>query len=410
MGSDSIFQRGFLGYRKKDVDEKFDSIKKDFLAEKEKLEQEKEQLVEEIAELTQKQNELKVIQEQIEQSYSELEQKNELLSETNSRLSERDECYEEVAKSVTSIMSLTQRTSEKMYEDAIEKKNLVASIAFETAGKVVGIRQEVVDIRKSLDKQYNELQMRLDSVDAIITSAVSNLVTIKNEILDASIGTPGNVQEEIDQLLQYAQNSIGVDPSSRYRIPEIGRYSTTLITDSAAKVMDSRNATYNNVTGNTAQLRNKSLDSFFANTKLEGIQKENPSDSVVPNDFSGDPEWFTSSPLINMLGNSENEIIMDEEVSPIEEPAESFRQKIDNLVCESDSGSERNYYEPEKIYTARDFNIETENIYSLNTKRHSSDDKGASDRLKPVSDRMSQSVTHRKHSAKKVKVKIRRKR
>jgi len=324
MSSDnSSFQFGLFGYSKKDVELKFDLLREQYESERDVLLNEKFELEKNVEELRKKEIEF---------------------NEKNSR-------FEEVERSVSSIMGVTQRASERVFEEANSQKHQVAEIVSETADQIAGLRQEISDVRNNMNRVIDELQERLNTVDKALVSSVSRLVSVKNDVLNKS-SSPLDIKLEVERLLNIAGRDIDITPGFSGSTPSVGQTGANMISESAAKVMNSRHNAYYGLASDRTEdniselveqvnyqlaeatadddMLEKSqgfLNSSEAFESVENDSEENEANDVDSADISvaaemesnndyglldiepaesvpisvvfSDPDWFTSSPLIS---------------------------------------------------------------------------------------------------------------
>lgn len=297
---ESRFQFGLFGYSKKDVDLQFDSMREEFFKEKENLISEKEELQKTIRELRRKEAELE----------------------------KRNEEFNEVERSVSSIMSVTQRASDKLYEDATLQRQKIADIASNTAQEIAKLRQDIINVRQNMNGVLGELQNRLDIIDKTLTGTVSNLISVKNEVLNNSVSSAADIQNEVDQLLKLASKDIDILPVSKYKVPDLGQYSSSLITSSAAKVMNSRMNAYNGVASDaTADDMINEIDSIakaVENTDPTPLINSTPTRFESISSDKDEDEDETKAEVIEMPESTQYE----DEPDPVTVPEERHEPQV----------------------------------------------------------------------------------
>lgn len=213
------FQFGLFGYNKKDVDVRFDAMREEF-------DREKAQMAAEQESLNAKIRELKLNSEE---------------------LNKRNEEFEEVEKSVFSIMNVTQRAGERIQEETKLQRDRIVEVATNSAQEIANVRQEIMSVRENMNDVLSKLQNRLDTINDSLTGTVNALVSVKHDILSDKISSAADIQNEVDQLLRLAESGGVSRRNPVYKVPQMGDFSKTLISNSAQKVMNSRQKAYEGI-------------------------------------------------------------------------------------------------------------------------------------------------------------------
>lgn len=300
---ESRFQFGLFGYSKKDVDLQFDNMREEFFKEKENLISEKEELMKTIRDLRIKEAELE----------------------------KRNDEFNEVERSVSSIMSVTQRASDKMYEDASLQRQKIADIASDTAQEIARLRQDILNVRQNMNGVLGELQNRLDIIDKTLTGTVSSLVSVKNEVLNNTVSSAADIQNEVDQLLKLASKDIDILPVSKYKVPDLGQYSSSLITSSAAKVMNSRMNAYNGIASDATA--DDMIDEIDSIARAVENTDPTPPAPVRDIDLESKPTVFEAVPAADTQEKEKDE----EEITDTEETTEETTENAPEVVPASSS-------------------------------------------------------------------------
>ncbi|MBQ6569161.1 MAG: hypothetical protein IJL87_02785 [Clostridia bacterium] len=326
--NNDFFQFGLFGYSKKDVELKFDMLREQFSREREALIEEKRSLEKDVAELREKESEFM----------------------------EKNERFEEVERSVSSIMSVTQRASEKVFDEAQSQREVVAGVVSDAADQIVSLRNDIVSVRENMNKALGELQDRLDTIDKTLVSSVTRLVSVKHDVLKSG-SSAADIHNEVERLLELASRNMDITTSTgQYRVPTLGQFGASLVSESAAKVVNSRKNAYYGVADDdtagelgslvkevdyqlaeaTAKGTRKNGSGFLNNVGADAPDEENApttglldsaadASKVVPEPIvaaalSDEPDWFTASPLISKKASAK--------VVPVRETRKSSTSKV----------------------------------------------------------------------------------
>ena len=226
------FRRSLIGYDRSSVDSEFERL----LEQAESLSTERQELQERVDALSQERSVYDRSQvrlntqitsisgrvAELETSLSQAKAENETLShaieahkaEKNAmqvryeQLRERDRDYSlrerefaELQSSVSSIMSVTKRATDRLFQKSVENQERITMIAGDAAREVAAIRADMNEVREQLNQALDEVQDRIDRVDASLTGAVHKLVAIKH---DDGLHTPDqqpDILSEVERLL-----------------------------------------------------------------------------------------------------------------------------------------------------------------------------------------------------------------
>lgn len=265
------FPRSFLGYNRTAVDSEFERLS----AEAQQLTGEKQTLQTQVDALTQERTlagreqlqlstQLTAVTGQVvdlETSLSQAKVENETLAraieahkaEKNTmqlrfdQLRERDRDFAmrerefaELQSSVASIMSVTKRATDRLFQKAVENQENVIQIAGDAAREVATIRADMALVRDRLNQALDEVQDRIDRVDASLTGAVHKLVAIKhNDGLQTAADQP-SILSEVEQLLAMRPGDIDQTDGKMFTGPVLGPYGAKFVADTAQRVADGR--------------------------------------------------------------------------------------------------------------------------------------------------------------------------
>jgi len=160
----------------------------------------------------------------------------EQLRERDRDFSMREREFAELQGSVSSIMSVTKRAADRLFQKAVDNQEQVTQIAGDAAREVAAIRADMNRVREQLNEALDMVQDRIDRVDASLTGAVHKLVAIKHDDgLQMGDQRP-SILDEVEHLL----NLRAGETDGAYAVPALGPYSAKLVADTAQRVNDGR--------------------------------------------------------------------------------------------------------------------------------------------------------------------------
>ncbi len=160
----------------------------------------------------------------------------EQLRERDRDFSMREREFAELQGSVSSIMSVTKRAADRLFQKAVENQEQVTQIAGDAAREVAAIRADMNRVREQLNEALDMVQDRIDRVDASLTGAVHKLVAIKHDDgLQMGDQRP-SILDEVEHLL----NLRAGETDGAYSVPALGPYGAKLVADTAQRVNDGR--------------------------------------------------------------------------------------------------------------------------------------------------------------------------
>lgn len=160
----------------------------------------------------------------------------EQLRERDRDYSMREREFAELQSSVSSIMSVTKRAADRLFQKAMDNQEQVTQIAGDAAREVAAIRADMNRVREQLNEALDMVQDRIDRVDASLTGAVHKLVAIKHDDgLQLGDQRP-SILDEVEHLL----NMRAGDSDGAYTVPSLGPYGAKLVADTAQRVNDGR--------------------------------------------------------------------------------------------------------------------------------------------------------------------------
>ncbi len=162
------------------------------------------------------------------------------LRERDRDFSLREREFSELQSSVSSIMSVTKRATDRLFQKTVENQERVTQIAGDAAREVASIRADMAQVRQQLNEALDEVQDRIDRVDATLTGAVHKLVAIKHDDgLHVGDDQPG-ILSEVERLLSMRAGEVDSSDGKNYSVPVLGPYGAKFLTDTAQRVSDGR--------------------------------------------------------------------------------------------------------------------------------------------------------------------------
>lgn len=271
MQDNKRFPRSFIGYNRGAVDSEFERLSahaEQLTTERQNLQDQLESLNQERAAVTREQvqlnTQLTAVTGQLvdlETSLSQAKAENDTLAraieahkaEKNAmqlrfdQLRERDRDFAvrerefaELQSSVASIMSVTKRATDRLFQKAVENQENVIQIAGDAAREVATIRADMAEVRDRLNQALDEVQDRIDRVDASLTGAVHKLVAIKHNDGLQTDGDQPTILSEVEQLLSMRPGDIDQHDGKVYTGPVLGPYGAKFVADTAQRVNDGR--------------------------------------------------------------------------------------------------------------------------------------------------------------------------
>ncbi|MBE6760152.1 MAG: hypothetical protein E7554_08720 [Ruminococcaceae bacterium] len=160
----------------------------------------------------------------------------EQLRERDRDFAMREREFAELQGSVSSIMSVTKRAADRLFQKAVDNQEQVTQIAGDAAREVAAIRADMNRVREQLNEALDMVQDRIDRVDASLTGAVHKLVAIKHDDgLQIGDQRP-NILDEVEHLL----NLRAGENDGAYTVPALGPYGAKMVADTAQRVNDGR--------------------------------------------------------------------------------------------------------------------------------------------------------------------------
>ncbi|MBE6754745.1 MAG: hypothetical protein E7559_10440 [Ruminococcaceae bacterium] len=219
----------------------------------------------------------------------------------------REREFAELQSSVASIMSVTKRATDRLFQKAVENQESVIQIAGDAAREVATIRADMAQVREMLNHALDEVQDRIDRVDATLTGAVHKLVAIKHNDGLQTAGDQPTILSEVEQLLSMRPGDVDTSDGSSYSVPVLGPFSARFVADTAQRVADGR-ITPKREGAPTIRRANPSQfessdDSILEASKLlerggmtaQEFYSQNP--QFVPDSMSGQQEEPASQPI-----------------------------------------------------------------------------------------------------------------
>lgn len=162
------------------------------------------------------------------------------LKERDRDFSLREREFSELQSSISSIMSVTKRASDRLFQKVVDNQEKVTQIAGDAAREIAAIRADMALVRQQLNEALDEVQDRIDRVDASLTGAVHKLVAIKHDDgLQVGESRP-DIVSEVERLLSMRAGEVDHSDGKNYSVPVLGPYSAKLISDTAHRVADGK--------------------------------------------------------------------------------------------------------------------------------------------------------------------------
>jgi len=179
------------------------------------------------------------LQQRVEATTSErnqLQLRLDTVQERNRELTLRERQFDEIEKSVSSIMSVTKRATDRLFQKSVENQENVIRIAGDAAQEAALIRADLTAARDSMNLAFDEFQDRIDKIDASLTGAVHKLVAIKHDSGLRPRNAEATIESEVERLLSLRAGEIDYSDGKGYAVPVLGPYSARFIADTAKKV------------------------------------------------------------------------------------------------------------------------------------------------------------------------------
>lgn len=150
----------------------------------------------------------------------------------------REREFSELQSSVSSIMSVTKRATDRLFQRAVDNQEQVVKISGDAAKEVANIRADMSAVRIELNNAMDALQDRLDRMDATLTGAVHKLVAVKHDNgLQPGAGST-DINAEVERLLSMRAGEVDYAGGKGYAVPVLGPYSAKFLADTAKNVND----------------------------------------------------------------------------------------------------------------------------------------------------------------------------
>lgn len=167
---------------------------------------------------------------------NEMQMRLDTVQERNNELTMRERQFDEIEKSVSSIMSVTKRATDRLFQKTVENQANVIRIAGDAAQEAAMIRADLTAARDDMNLAFDEFQDRIDRIDASLTGAVHKLVAIKHDNGLKNQNGDTSIESEVERLLSLRAGEVDYSDGKGYAVPVLGPYSTKFISDAAKKV------------------------------------------------------------------------------------------------------------------------------------------------------------------------------
>ncbi len=210
---------------------------------------------------------------------NELQLRLDTVQERNRELTMRERQFDEIEKSVSSIMSVTKRATDRLFQKSVENQENVIRIAGDAAQEAALIRADLSSARDDMNVAFDELQDRIDKIDASLTGAVHKLVAIKHDSGLRPKNAEATIESEVERLLSLRAGEVDYSDGRGYAVPVLGPYSAKFISDTAKKVnsgeIDGNPPYESNAAGNPPHTANQTPNTGDAKPSIE-VKKSYP--------------------------------------------------------------------------------------------------------------------------------------
>ncbi len=245
----------------------------------------------------------------------------------------REREFTELQNSVSSIMSVTKRATDRLFQRAVDNQEQVTMVAGDAAKEVANIRASMSAVRIELNNAMDDLQDRLDRIDATLTGAVHKLVAVKHDNgLQPGAGST-DINAEVERLLSMRAGEVDYAGGKGYSVPVLGPYSAKFLSDTSKSVKEN----------GSIEVR-KSNPSPFDSTKssineANRLLNDTPYYEEQPEQEEAAYEEHTFEPKIGFSADDYSEIEIVESDDVICEPAyevvteEVYNEGAQNVTC-----------------------------------------------------------------------------
>lgn len=203
------------------------------------------------------------------------------VQERNRELTLRERQFDEIEKSVSSIMSVTKRATDRLFQKSVENQENVIRIAGDAAQEAALIRADLTAARDDMNLAFDEFQDRIDKIDASLTGAVHKLVAIKHDSGLKPKNADATIESEVERLLSMRAGEVDYSDGKGYAVPVLGPYSAKFISDAAKKVnageTDGHPASERHATGEQPHARSDGAGEDSGDKAPVGLKRSYPS-------------------------------------------------------------------------------------------------------------------------------------
>ncbi len=211
------------------------------------------------------------------------------MQERNRELTLRERQFDEIEKSVSSIMSVTKRATDRLFQKSVENQENVIRIAGDAAQEAAMIRADLTAARDDMNLAFDEFQDKIDKIDASLTGAVHKLVAIKHDSGLKPKNAEATIESEVERLLSMRAGEIDYSDGKGYAVPVLGPYSAKFIADTAKKVNSGE------IEGNPPSQQNSSARGEAAHARPDNGGEHRDSKPQVKKTYPGNFESSDAS-------------------------------------------------------------------------------------------------------------------
>ena len=281
------------------------------------------------------------------------------LRERDRDYSLREREFAELQSSVSSIMSVTKRATDRLFQKVVENQERVTQIAGDAAREVAAIRADMNGVREQLNQALDEVQDRIDRVDASLTGAVHKLVAIKHDDGLHTADDAPDILSEVERLLSMRAGEVDYSDGKPFSAPSLGPYGAKFVADTAKRVSEGKISARVQSEGVAVHRVNPSNFESTADSTLEASKLLERGGRTAADYYDENPQFRPYAPepverpsVIPMgfaVSDPEPEPEVEEPEEPVvfEEAGEDSVQFVP-ILPENDSAADNGSWAPDK--------------------------------------------------------------